>query len=656
MAGFVAVAALAAGPEYALLDSAYSALRSKEYETAILKFSDAAALAPKRADIRKDLAYAYLKIGETELARDRFGEAMMLDPDDTHVALEYAFLCYETKQQAAARRVFDRIRRSGNATAARAFENIDRELREGIERWSHAVELQPENFSAHEELARLAEWRDDPGTAAVHYERAWRLRPERRDLLLRLGGVWRTAGAIEKANAALLAASRGAEPRTAENARELLPARYPFVYEFQEALKLDPTNISLRRELAYLFLEMGNRDAAETEFRHITDQDKNDPLSAAQLGFLLLGRNQLAAAMPLLERALNSDDEDITDRVREALRMPKVMRKRPETSRAQTSNEARTLAEKSIEAGYLKDAVKYLRIAHENDPVDFNIMLKLGWAYNMLKDDRQAIEWFRLARRSSDPAIAQDAGRSYRNLRSSVSRVHTSAWMFPFYSSRWKDVFTYAQVKTEYKLSKLPVRFYLSTRFSGDTRGSIHEPGVSANPQGLSESAAIPGIGASLQPGHGFTLWGEAGWSFSYLHKENTGADYRGGISYNRSFGRNLGSESSGFFGEATADGVFISRFENDFLLYSQNRFGWTMLPLHTQFVWNWNFTTDVRRLAWANTIEQGPGIRFRVPGLPKSMLFSTSALEGTYTVMKDNPRPKRYNDLRIGLWYAFSH
>jgi Flp pilus assembly protein TadD len=654
--GLFAVALMAAGPEYASLDSAYSALKLKDYETAILKFSLAAGLAPKRADIRKDLAYAYLKIGETELARDRFGEAMTLAPDDTHVALEYAFLCYETKQQAAARRVFDRIRRTGNATAERAFQNIDGELRLGIERWSHAVERQPENFSAHEELARLAEWRDDLGNAAIHYERAWRLRPERRDLLLRLGDVWRSSGAIERSNAALLAASRGAEPRTAEAARELLPNRYPFVYEFQEALKLDPANISLRRELAYLLLEMGNRDAAEAEFRQITEQDKTDALSAAQLGFLLLNRNELAFAMPLLERALKSDDDAVTDRVREALRMPKALKKRPEAPRSQTSNEAKALAEKSLEAGYLKDAVKYLRIAHENDPVDFNVMLKLGWAYNMLKDDRQATEWFRLARRSSDPAIAHDADRAYRNLRSGLARVHTTAWMFPFYSSRWKDVFTYAQVKTEYKLNKLPVRLYVSTRFSGDTRGSIHDPGISANPQGLSESAAIPGIGASYQPLRGLTLWGEAGWSFSYLHKENTGADYRGGVSYARSFGRNLESPRSGLFGETTADGVFISRFENDFLLYSQNRFGWTLLPLRTQFVWNWNLTTDIRRLAWANTTEQGPGIRFRVPGLPKSVLFSASALQGTYTVTKDNPRPRRYNDLRIGLWYAFSH
>ena len=184
MIGLIAVTAIAAGPEYAALGAAYSALRNKDYESAILRFTEAASLAPNRPDIRKDLAYTYLKIGENELARDRFGEAMKLNPEDEHVALEYAFLCHETKQQAAARRVFDRIRRNGNATAERAFQNIDRELRSGIERWTSAVEQHPENFSGHEELARLADWRDDLALAAKHYERAWQLRPQRRDLLL----------------------------------------------------------------------------------------------------------------------------------------------------------------------------------------------------------------------------------------------------------------------------------------------------------------------------------------------------------------------------------------------------------------------------------------------------------------------------------------
>jgi hypothetical protein len=36
-------------------------------------------------------------------------------------------------------------------------------------------------------------------------------------------------------------------------------------------------------------------------------------------------------------------------------------------------------------------------------------MLKLGWTYNLLHNDRQAIRWFDLARKSSDPKIAREA-------------------------------------------------------------------------------------------------------------------------------------------------------------------------------------------------------------------------------------------------------
>jgi tetratricopeptide (TPR) repeat protein len=113
------------------LAKAYEAVRKRDYETA------------------KDLAYTYIKIGESELAREEFGEAMRLDPGDLHAAKEYAFLCYETKQRAQARRIFDRIRRSGDTVAEEAFQNIDRPLREGIARWKDAIAMGADQFSAH---------------------------------------------------------------------------------------------------------------------------------------------------------------------------------------------------------------------------------------------------------------------------------------------------------------------------------------------------------------------------------------------------------------------------------------------------------------------------------------------------------------------------
>ena len=221
-------------PAYRPLQHAYDTLRAKEYDQAVAAFQQAIKLAPLRPSIHKDLGYTLLKIGENEAARDQFAEAMRLDPADQHVALEYAFLCFETKEQTEARRIFERIRKTGDATAEQAFQNIDLPLATGIARWRKALETSPDNFSAHRELATLAEQRGELELAAEHYEKAWKLKPEERSLMLDLGRVWKLLGRDEEASYVLLAASRGGQPRVAEKARELLPARYPYVYEFEK--------------------------------------------------------------------------------------------------------------------------------------------------------------------------------------------------------------------------------------------------------------------------------------------------------------------------------------------------------------------------------------------------------------------------------------
>ena len=647
----------ASDPAYGPLQQAYDALRQKNYDVAVFYFQQAVALAPDRAAIRKNLAYTLLKTGENEAARDQFAEAMRLDPEDQHVALEYAFLCYETKQQAIARRVFDRIRKTGNTTAEQAFQNIDRPLVEGIERWQKALELSPDNFSAHQELAALAEQRDEFALAAEHYGKAWRLRPEERSLMLDLGRAWKQVGRTEEANSVLLAASRGGQPRVAEKARELLPSRYPYVYEFERALELDPKNFELRREFSYLLLEIGKKEEAEKQFQLLNHMTPDDLLTAAQLGFLRLNRRDYEGARPLLDQVLKGKDEELADRVRVALKLPQTLRRR-ETSPQRTSDEAKTMAEKSLKAGYLQDALKYLTIAHENDPVDFVVMLKLGWVYNIMHQDKQAIQWFNLARRSPDSAVAKEAGQAYNNLEPEFARFRTTAWIFPFYSSRWHDAFGYGQVKTEMRLGNLPFRPYISMRLVGDTRGTTGSTLSNPQPQYLSESSFIFGVGVASVTRHGITAWAEAGEAVKYLTtRKDVGAvipDYRGGIAYAKGFGRMLGG-STGVFFETNDDGIFVSRFHNDMLLYSQNRSGYTFAK-SGQFYWNFNGTVDRLGQYWANFVESGPGLRFKIPALPKSMLFSVNFLRGVYTVNQDNPRRPNFFDLRAGFWYAFTH
>lgn len=588
-------------PAWDSLDKAYEALRVRQYETAIEFFHQAILAAPDRAPVRKDLAYAYLKIGETEAARDQFAEVIRLAPDDIHAALEYAFLCHETGETAIARRIFNRIRTTGDpdsrATAEAAFQNVDRPLAEGIARWSQALELSPRDFSAHYELARLAEQRDELELAAEHYLEAWRLRSELPSILVELGRTLKALGQEDPATAALLAASRSGEPRAAEQAKKLLPSRYPYVYEFRLALELDPRNAALRRELADLLFAMDRSAEAERELAALAEQDPG---------------------------------------------------------------EARILAERSYEAGYLTDALKFFSIVHEADPLDFSVMMKLGWTYNVLRQDDLALRWFEMARKSPQPAVAAEAARAYASLRPSRAAFRTTVWAFPSYSSRWRDVFSYGQIKVDRKLGRLPLRSYLSTRFIGDTRQMTSE----ARPQYLSESSFILGVGLASESWHGLTFWAEAGSAVPYVYRPDmprVGSDYRGGLSFNRGFGRLLGGERGGGFFETNDDGVFLSRFQNDFLLYSQNRIGYTLAALDAlgglqlQLYWNSNASADVRRQYWANFIESGPGLRFRWKSMPSSWLFSVNLLRGAYTVQEGNPQGRKFHDLRAGFWYALT-
>jgi tetratricopeptide (TPR) repeat protein len=655
----VAVASGAAGPEYAALEKAFARLQARDYPAAIAQFREAAQLAPARADIRKNLAYTLLKIGDTEPARDQFEEAMRLDPADLHVALEFAFLCHETGRTREARLVFDRIRKSGDeasrATAEQAFRNIDQPLEEGIARWLAAAERDPGNFSAHLELARLAEQRSNWPLAAEHYEAAWKLKPADRKMMVDVGRAWKETGRGEAAIAMLLAASRGAEPRAAEHARQLLPKRYPYVYEFRQALAVDAGNLELHRELAYLLLEMGNRAEAEKEFRVVVERSPEDRLSVAQLGFLLLHRGDADAAKPLLERVLTAEVEDeLSDRVRSALALPKPPPKQTETQRRRISEEALEMGDKSLQAGYLKDALKYLSIAHDNDPLDFKVMLKLGWANNLSHNDKDAVHWFQLASQSPDPSIAAEAQRAYGNLRPEGTRVRTSAWMLPFFSSRWNNVFAYGQMKTEIRTPLRVIRPYASMRVVGDVRGKVANP----FPQYLSESAVIFGAGVATPVYRGIMGWAEAGRAVTYVTPADGGSrvrpDYRGGISFTRGFGRLLGSTTRGAFFENHEDAVFVSRFNNSVLLYSQNKFGYTAGP-GVQFYWNANVTGGARGEYWGNFAETGPGVRLRWAGLPDGLHLSLDVLRGVHTINRGNPRRPNFIDVRAGFWYAFA-
>jgi Flp pilus assembly protein TadD len=636
-------------PTYEPLARAYAALKAKDYDAAIAGFLAAGALAPDRASVHKDQAYSYLKIGENELARREFGAAMRLNASDEQVAMEFAFLSYENKEEAMARRIFDRIRKTGNATAEQAFQNIDRPLAAGIARWQEAIRRGADNFGSNYELAKLAEQRDELALAAEHYASAWRLEPERRMVLLDLARVWTGMGRTEDAMAAVLAASRAPEPRCSELARESLPERYPYVGEFQRAVELDSRNAALRRELAYLLLKLGRQPEAESEFGKLVEQD-GDLLAATQLGFLLRARGEEAAAQILFDRVLAGGDEELANRVRAVLRLPQA---------GQVHGDARTqaltakeMADRSYKAGYLKDALKYLQEANEADPTDYAVVLRLGWTYNMLHQDVEAYRYFGMARQSSDPKIAAEARKAWLNLRSVGARVRITGWMYPIFSTRWHDLFGYGQVRLELRTG-LPLVLYSGVRLVGDTRLTIG----AVSPVALSESSVILAGGVRSLPWHGVTGWFEAGSAVGYM-SDRALPDYRGGVSMARGWGHSIAAETGGWFTDTTLDGVFVSRFGDDLLAYSHTRVGYTLAPgeVRAQVVWTGNLTVDDQRQYWANFVETGPGIRIRAGWMPPPMYIGVDAMRGAFLIHDGNPGRPNFNDVRMGIWYAFVH
>ncbi len=640
-------------PAYGELTAAYQALAVKDYDAAAGHLRNALPLAPQRADIRKQLGYAYLKMGQTEAAREMFDRAWALDPTDQHIALELAFLCHETQQEARAWQLFRKLAASEDPqirdTARTAFENIDGELGQAIERWTQTLRSDPENRSVQVELAELLEKRGEPAKAADHYLAAWRIpsdeRPE--EILLLLAAARDAAGDTEAGRAAWLLASRSNDVRIAETAKDHLPDRYPYAAEFRRALDLEPANSRLRRDLAYLLLQVNLRDEALREFERIVADDPSDLLAAAQLADFYMARNNPAEAVRLLEKAIHSPDQNIAGRAEERLRQIREQEARPH----------RELGEKSLNNSYLQDARRELLRAYEIDPQDFSIALKLGVVHNLMRQDREAVRWFRIASESPNAEVAEQARQSYRNLAPQFRRVTTSVWSLPMFSSRYHDLFNYAQIKTEFHIESLPVRPYLSLRFSGDVRQRTG----GSTPLFLSENALVAAAGVRAQVHPRVVLWAEAGETFHYLGKRppsepRAGPDYRGGLSWFESRGASLGGNEPGRFLEANADAVFVSRFENDTIGYLQLRPGYR-LPgrgaLRAQVFWNFNLTTDVKRLYWANFVETGPGVRLRVPGVSPPMDLSISFVRGVHLVNRYNPRRPNYFDLRVSLWYS---
>ena len=139
--------------------------------------------------------------------------------------------------------------------------------------------------------------------AAEHYEKAWGLKPDAGSACWISAGSGRLWDGPRTRRRRYWPLARGRNRAPPKRPASCCRSAIPTFTSFRRALELDPSNVDLRRELAYLYLEMGDRRDAERSSRRGLAVP-GDLLSAAQLGFLLLSRGDSEGAKALLERVL----------------------------------------------------------------------------------------------------------------------------------------------------------------------------------------------------------------------------------------------------------------------------------------------------------------------------------------------------------------
>jgi len=189
----------------------------------------------------------------------------------------------------------------GNAEAEQAFQNIDRPLAAGIERWRARWQRARTTLARTYELATLArKERDELPLAAVTIpRRRWRLLPDKRAVLVDLGRTWKANGParIDANGATALLAlplQRRRRARAARSGRrELLPDRYPLRGRIpRRRSRLRSAQRQCRRELG-LICCLRNGPGAGSRNRSSARLAKSGRMTcwpATQLGFLLHAR------------------------------------------------------------------------------------------------------------------------------------------------------------------------------------------------------------------------------------------------------------------------------------------------------------------------------------------------------------------------------
>ncbi len=346
-------------PSWATLDRAYQQLRLKDYDQAIVNFRRALLLNPSRVTVFKDLAYALLKTGETEQAVEAFEAHHKAVPGDYQTIMELGYLYVQVKKEDQALAFFRQAMNSPDAAQAaqarQAFDNVGGPILAEIARWSAAIQQDANNVDARESLADAYVRHGDASNAIAQYHWLRENAPTRYRHLITLSELHAKLALTlagthpDVARAYALLAMRSPDPRVAAQGRGLFGERYPYLYELELAVQLEPWQQEIAQEVAYL---------------------------------------KRGVAPPAPPPPAPADDS---------------------LQHHDSAQHHRDLGYASLAKSFLPTAAREFEIVRRLDPKDDLAALQLGSLYTILMQYPASIRWFKLARPGGDDKTSAQA-------------------------------------------------------------------------------------------------------------------------------------------------------------------------------------------------------------------------------------------------------
>lgn len=171
---------------------------------------------------------------------------------------------------------------------------------------------------------------------------------------------------------------------------------------YQTAVEIEPKLSQGHRQLATALLESGDFPRAEYHFQQSLDLDPNDAATLVGKSELRIRQNQLAAAEPLLERALAINPQHLEGRVKLAQlalrgnnpQRVKTLLKDFSPTKMLAPMFWETLGEAYWQVGRVKNAIDCLRNAAFNHPDPNRIYSRIGKAYAEVGHYEEALDWW----------------------------------------------------------------------------------------------------------------------------------------------------------------------------------------------------------------------------------------------------------------------